>query len=194
MLKCCRFQVSRRTFIRALNQRGSVILVPGGQAELIHTGRLCSRKEFVIYPKHKGMPQHASTAAKRLWRPIGCRILARHVSCQDDRGCLASCAMSALCAGFIRLAMEQNAHVVPVLCLGELSTLRNFIDLPQMQVCSCAAMSNVDVPCSQRYGMYGQTLWFFCQYMEGHVQEAGWWDVVLLRGKSSGLHARSMAS
>ena len=31
--------------------------------------------------------------------------------------------------------MEQNANLVPVLCLGELSTLRNFIDLPRMQVC-----------------------------------------------------------
>ena len=59
--RCCP-QVSRRTFIRALNQRGSVILVPGGQAELIHTGRLCSKKEFVIYPKHKGMIPNAADA------------------------------------------------------------------------------------------------------------------------------------
>lgn len=51
---CCS-QVARRTFIRALNDRGSVILVPGGQAELIHTGRLRSKKEFVIYPKHQGV-------------------------------------------------------------------------------------------------------------------------------------------
>ena len=50
---CCS-QVARRTFIRALNDRGSIILVPGGQAELIHTGRLRSRNEFVIYPKHQG--------------------------------------------------------------------------------------------------------------------------------------------
>ncbi|CAK0784954.1 hypothetical protein CVIRNUC_008159 [Coccomyxa viridis] len=81
-------QVARRTFVRALNDRGSVILVPGGQAELIHTGRLRSRKEFVIYPKHQG---------------------------------------------FVRLAMQQNADLVPVLCLGELSALRNFVDLPGMQ-------------------------------------------------------------
>ena len=48
------FQVASRTFIRALRERGSVILVPGGQAELVHTGRLTRNREFVIYPKHKG--------------------------------------------------------------------------------------------------------------------------------------------
>ena len=42
--------------MRALGQRGSVILVPGGQAELVHTGRLFRSKEFVIYTKHKGAP------------------------------------------------------------------------------------------------------------------------------------------
>jgi len=47
-------QVSGRTFVKALEQNNSVLLVPGGQAELIHTGRLFSNKEFVIYPKHKG--------------------------------------------------------------------------------------------------------------------------------------------
>ena len=42
--------------MRALRERNSVILVPGGQAELIHTGRLFTSKEFVIYPRHKGVP------------------------------------------------------------------------------------------------------------------------------------------
>ncbi len=41
---------------------------------------------------------------------------------------------SLLHAGFVRLAMQQNADLVPVLCLGELSALRNFVDLPGMQV------------------------------------------------------------
>ena len=44
-------------------------------------------------------------------------------------------------AGFVRLAMQQNANLVPVLCLGELSALRNFVDLPGMQVrASCRHM------------------------------------------------------
>ena len=47
-------QVAKRTFVRAMAERGSVILVPGGQAELVHTGRLNRNREFVIYPKHKG--------------------------------------------------------------------------------------------------------------------------------------------
>ncbi|CAL8469789.1 g9331 [Coccomyxa elongata] len=81
-------QVSKRTFIRALRETNSVILVPGGQAELIHTGRLFSNKEFVIYPKHKG---------------------------------------------FVRLAAQQGASLVPVLAFGELDTLRNFVDLPTVQ-------------------------------------------------------------
>ena len=37
------------------------------------------------------------------------------------------------CAGFVRLALQQGAALVPVLCLGELNTLRNFIDLPALQ-------------------------------------------------------------
>ena len=47
-------QVSKRSFVRAMAERGSVILVPGGQAELLYTGRLTHNKEFVIYPRHKG--------------------------------------------------------------------------------------------------------------------------------------------
>lgn len=40
--------------------------------------------------------------------------------------------------------MQQNASLVPVLCLGELSTLRNFIDLPGMQVgCFCSMRDSV---------------------------------------------------
>ena len=32
----------------------AVILVPGGQAELLHTWRLFRRKELVVHCKHKG--------------------------------------------------------------------------------------------------------------------------------------------
>ena len=51
-------QVSRRTFVRALEEKGSVMLVPGGQAELVHTWRIKCKKEYVVYGKHKG--QHSS--------------------------------------------------------------------------------------------------------------------------------------
>lgn len=47
-------QVSRRTFVRALQEKGSVMLVPGGQAELVHTWRIKCKKEYVIYGRHKG--------------------------------------------------------------------------------------------------------------------------------------------
>ena len=47
-------QVSRRTFVRALQEKGSVMLVPGGQAELVHTWRIKCKKEYVVYGKHKG--------------------------------------------------------------------------------------------------------------------------------------------
>ena len=47
-------KVAKRTFVRALRESGSVILVPGGQAELLHTWRLFRRQEFVVHCKHKG--------------------------------------------------------------------------------------------------------------------------------------------
>lgn len=36
----------------------------------------------------------------------------------------------------MRLAIQQRAALVPVLCMGELDTLRNLIDMPHLQVCS----------------------------------------------------------
>ena len=40
--------------MRALQDKGSVMLVPGGQAELVHTWRIKHKKEYVVYGKHKG--------------------------------------------------------------------------------------------------------------------------------------------
>ena len=45
-------QVSRRTFVRALQDKGSVMLVPGGQAELVHTWRIKHKKEYVAVSIH----------------------------------------------------------------------------------------------------------------------------------------------
>ena len=41
--------------MRALQERGAVVLVPGGQAELVHTWRRTHHGEFVVYCRHKGM-------------------------------------------------------------------------------------------------------------------------------------------
>ena len=41
--------------------------------------------------------------------------------------------MTTLPAGFVRMAVEQNAKLMPVVVLGELSALQNPIDLPDMQ-------------------------------------------------------------
>ena len=54
-------QVSRRTFVRALEEKGSVMLVPGGQAELVHTWRIKCKKEYVVYGKHKGQQPSSPT-------------------------------------------------------------------------------------------------------------------------------------
>ncbi len=58
-------QVSRRTFVRALQDKGSVMLVPGGQAELVHTWRIKRRQEYVVYSGHKGEIPAISALAGR---------------------------------------------------------------------------------------------------------------------------------
>lgn len=60
-------QVARKTFVRALRETGSVILVPGGQAELLHTWRLFRRKEFVIHCRHKGQPRWNAAFCMPVW-------------------------------------------------------------------------------------------------------------------------------
>lgn len=48
-------QVARKTFVAALRERGSVMFVPGGQAELVHTHRASAKlREWVAYTGHKG--------------------------------------------------------------------------------------------------------------------------------------------
>ncbi|DBB16381.1 hypothetical protein WJX82_004098 [Trebouxia sp. C0006] len=81
-------QVSRRTFVCALQDKGSVMLVPGGQAELVHTWRIKRRQEYVVYSGHKG---------------------------------------------FVRMGIEHNAKLVPVVVMGEINALQNPIDLPGLQ-------------------------------------------------------------
>lgn len=82
-------QVSRSSFVKALRLRRSVLFVPGGQAELVHTHRASAvRQEWVVCTHHKG---------------------------------------------FVRLAIEEQAALVPVVVFGEVDCLRNFINLPRLQ-------------------------------------------------------------
>ena len=46
--------MAKRSFLKALQERNSVIMVPGGQAELLHTWRAFKPKELVIHCRHKG--------------------------------------------------------------------------------------------------------------------------------------------
>mmetsp|Transcript_33836 Transcript_33836/g.86473 ORF Transcript_33836/g.86473 Transcript_33836/m.86473 type:complete len:522 (-) Transcript_33836:538-2103(-) len=82
-------KVSKRTFVKALETRGSVLLCPGGQAELVDAHRIhAERKEMVINVRHRG---------------------------------------------FIRLALQQGAALVPVLVFGELHSFRNLLNWPRLQ-------------------------------------------------------------
>ena len=72
--------VSRSTFLKSLDERGAVVLCPGGQAELVeHVG---------------GQADNTVT------------LCTRH-------------------KGFIKIAIEKHAHLVPVFCFGESQALTN---------------------------------------------------------------------
>ena len=47
-------QVSKTSFIRALDEKRAVIMIPGGQAELVLASRFFKKKEIVMYTRHKG--------------------------------------------------------------------------------------------------------------------------------------------
>jgi len=82
--------VSRSTFVKCLRERGSVMLVPGGQAELVEAYKAAKKKDpsLVVCSRHKG---------------------------------------------FIRLAIQENAALVPVVAFGEVTSLRNAIVMPRLQ-------------------------------------------------------------
>ncbi|WIA28105.1 hypothetical protein OEZ86_010685 [Tetradesmus obliquus] len=84
-------QVSKRTFLSALAERGAVMFCPGGQAELVHAWRSFlpeGQRQLVLQTRHKG---------------------------------------------FCRIAIEQQAALVPVLALGESLQLANALNLPSLQ-------------------------------------------------------------
>jgi 2-acylglycerol O-acyltransferase 2 len=72
--------VSRSTFLKSLDERGAVVLCPGGQAELVeHVGGQAD-DTVTLCTRHKG---------------------------------------------FIKIAIEKRAHLVPVFCFGESQALTN---------------------------------------------------------------------
>ena len=54
----------------------------------------------------------------------------QHAGCPDS-GSLAE--LACVCTGFVRMAIEHNSKLVPVVVLGEVSALQNPIDLPNLQ-------------------------------------------------------------
>ncbi len=82
--------VNRSTFVKSLRERGSVILVPGGQAELVEAYQAAKKNDpaLVVCSRHKG---------------------------------------------FIRLAIQEDAALVPVVVFGEITSLRNAIVMPRLQ-------------------------------------------------------------
>ena len=82
--------VSRATFASTLRERGAVMMVPGGQAELVEAHQAAQRAapRVVVTTRHKG---------------------------------------------FIRIALQERACIVPVAVFGEVTSLRNAIVMPALQ-------------------------------------------------------------
>lgn len=60
-----------------------------------------------------------------------CKLIARKKCCHHkSKGQVHSCCHH---AGFVRMAIEHNAKLVPVVVLGEVNALQNPIDLPELQ-------------------------------------------------------------
>lgn len=94
--------VSRRSFVRALNERRAVIMVPGGQAELLEAYRMKGSS------KKNGNGDAATTATTNSKIMV---LVRRH-------------------KGFARLAVQEQASLVPLLVLGELNSLWNLVEWP----------------------------------------------------------------
>lgn len=78
--------VTRKAFISGLEDSGAVLVVPGGQAELVYAGP--DTRRVGLCTRHKG---------------------------------------------FVRLALEQGASLVPMFVFGELQAQRNLLYLPALQ-------------------------------------------------------------
>lgn len=82
--------VGKRTFVRTLRERGAVLVVPGGQRELLEAYRMAQKDAVAaMYTGHRG---------------------------------------------FVRLAIQENASLVPIVAFGEVTSLRNIIHAPKAQL------------------------------------------------------------
>ena len=91
--------VSRSTFARTLRTRRSVIVVPGGQAELIHVHKLRKNSGKINGDLDK--------------EPGECVFYSGH-------------------KGFVRLALQEKANLVPIVVFGEVTSLKNIVDAPKL--------------------------------------------------------------
>jgi hypothetical protein len=124
----CLLQVARKTFVAALQERGSVLFVPGGQAELVHTHRTSAKcREWVAYTGHKGRYLLRARFGLLLQAYQTYPVLQCYMT--QSRG-MTNNRAPPTAAGFVRLAIEQQAALVPIVVLGEINCLRNFIDAP----------------------------------------------------------------
>ncbi|EFJ45849.1 hypothetical protein VOLCADRAFT_93670 [Volvox carteri f. nagariensis] len=120
-------QVTRATFRRALRDTGAVLLCPGGQAELVYADR--------AFPP-RGSPAAAAAAAFAAGAATATAAALTPTPQQPEEGSPLDRAILVIFAGhqgFVRLALEEGAWLVPVLALGETLQLRNLISAPEMQ-------------------------------------------------------------
>jgi hypothetical protein len=116
-----------------------VLFVPGGQAELVHTHRASAKsREWVAYTGHKGQ-MSAKLPASFCSRQTVSRPCCHEGALKGRNPAATARARDrslAIAAGFVRLAIEQQAALVPIVVLGEINCLRNFIDAPRLQAWS----------------------------------------------------------
>lgn len=138
--------VSRRTFEHTLRERRAVLICPGGQAEMCLTNRLHRHKEYTVYTGHKGVGGHVCEFGFGCLPCAGCLAGAKtSVSVFGAGAGLCFCIQRSsptqprllpplrCCAGFVRIALQQGAALVPMLVLGEADSLHNLIEWPSLQ-------------------------------------------------------------
>lgn len=98
------------------------------------TNRLHRHKEFTVFSGHKG------ECLPRAGCFLCCEVISRLRPCRAGLsgaypahmpGCPGMAAPPP--AGFVRIALQQGAALVPVLTLGEADSLHNLVEWPWMQ-------------------------------------------------------------
>lgn len=128
--------VSRRTFEHTLRERGAVLICPGGQAEMCLTNRLHRHQEFTVYAGHRGergAPVGSACLAGRGGQGRGPASAPRQRAACGSAHRVANWSLLSHPAGFVRIALQHGAALVPVLALGEADSLHNLIEWPSLQ-------------------------------------------------------------